>query len=97
MAGEFAIERVESSDTLPSVRFHFAHELAHLVFFQAKGGTWDSDVFREHERALERACSRLARTILLPRDLFVSEVGDGLFNAMHLRRILSVFRFHRRF
>lgn len=92
MAGEFDTDRVERADILPPVRFTLAHELAHLVFLKVKGGSWDSDLFRRHERALEHACSRLARMILMPKDLLKRELGNDLFNTENLKRLLSIFR-----
>src|SRR2546422_11139957 len=60
----------------PSTRFTLAHELAHLLFFEAADRNWKSDLFRRHERALERACIEIAGLLLMPRNLLLSEASN---------------------
>jgi len=73
-------------------RFSVAHEIAHLIFKETAEEGSQSDFFRENADKLEVACNEIARMLLIPKQLLIREVGDRLFDASHLGRLLTTFR-----
>ena len=72
-------------------RFSIAHEIAHTFFFNLDSSPPASDVELRKTRsidALETACNEIARRLLLPKALFLPELGKiNVLNPQALRAL----------
>lgn len=75
----------------PSLRFTIAHEVAHVLFLKAAGGR-RGDVFVRHADAVENACNIVARILLLPKQLLLTEIKGRLLDLERMRSLIGAFR-----
>lgn len=75
----------------PPLRFTFAHEIAHVLYFNAAEGKWRNDIFNRHAKKLESECSKMARVILMPKQRLHNEIKNHIFDVEHIRKLLHKF------
>lgn len=75
----------------PPLRFTIAHEIAHVLYFNAAEGKWRNDIFDRHVRKLESECSKMARVILIPKQWLCKEIENRIFDVEHIRELLYKF------
>jgi hypothetical protein len=80
IAASLEIDAPEWQKLSPTLRFWIAHELAHLIYIECADGTQP----RTTEKALEKACSSLARVLVFPKRLLAGRVSAECFNPEYL-------------
>ena len=75
----------------PSLLFGIAHEIAHVIFLDVAGGIQKKELLRRHNIKLERACSNMARMLLIPKQRLIREIGGKLFDANHIKGLTELF------
>jgi|ERR1039458_9965338 hypothetical protein len=75
-----------------SLRFTVAHEIAHAFFMRAAERAKDDGLLEKHRSDVEEACKNLARLMLLPRQILIRELGEGLLDLDHVSGLIAAFR-----
>lgn len=82
----------ESLRKLPDkVRFSIAHEIAHLVILKESGKKPSDPFFKRNLHKLEPVCNYMARALLIPKRRLIQEIGDKLFDAVHIHQLIERF------
>ncbi len=74
-----------------SLRFSIAHEMVHVMFYEAVGGEIDADLFTRHWKALETACNEIAGALLLPKRRLLAELGQQDLDIPTVRSLVKLF------
>ena len=75
----------------PSLLFGIAHEIAHVIFLDVAGGIQKKELLRRHNVKLERACSNMARMLLIPKQRLIREIEGRLFDVNHIETLVKLF------
>src|SRR5262249_55986368 len=65
----------------------------HLIFLKESGKSAKDQFFRRVETLdnLERQCNNMARALLIPRVSLIPQIGERLFDAIHMRQLMDQF------
>lgn len=94
------VDQVEGTEITPNqewsrlrapVRFSIAHELAHILFYDAVGGQTDNELLSQNWNEVEKACNQMAAIMLLPKERLMRELGKTVFDNEHVSSVARRF------